>query len=101
MSQPIEDLRADGDRLWSALMAMAEIGKTELGGCNRPALSDEDRRARDQFAQWAREIGCQIRVDEMGNVFAVRPGTEAEAPPVLIGSHLDTPPTGGRFDGVY
>ena len=101
MSQPIENLRADGDRLWSALMAMAEIGKTELGGCNRQALSDEDRRARDQFAQWAREIGCQIRVDEMGNVFAVRPGTEAEAPPVLIGSHLDTQPTGGRFDGVY
>lgn len=95
------DLRIDGDRLWDSLMRMAEIGRTSRDGCNRQALTDEDRAARDLFVSWARAEGCAISVDEIGNVFALRAGADPQAAPVLIGSHLDTQPTGGRFDGVY
>ncbi len=95
------DLRIDGDRLWQSLMTMAEIGATPRGGCNRQALTDEDRAGRDLFVAWCREIDCQVTIDEMGNIFARREGTRNDLPPVLAGSHLDTQPTGGKFDGVY
>jgi beta-ureidopropionase / N-carbamoyl-L-amino-acid hydrolase len=92
--------RVDGDRLWGSLMELARIGDTGDGGCRRLALTDEDRDALDVFAGWAREAGCSIAQDEVGNLFAERPGADRERPPVLIGSHLDTQPTGGRFDGA-
>ena len=94
-------IRINGQRLWDSLMVMAEIGATERGGCNRQALTDEDKLGRDLFANWCREAGCTVSVDEMGNMFARRPGSNTDAPPVLTGSHLDTQPTGGKFDGVY
>lgn len=93
--------RVDGDRLWSRLMAMAEIGATDAGGSNRQALSDEDAAGRELFEGWAIEAGCEIKRDRIGNLFARRPGTDNSLPPVLTGSHLDTQPTGGKFDGVY
>src|SRR4029079_4998444 len=95
------DLRVDGSRLWSSLMTMAQIGATPRGGCNRQALTDEDKAARDLFRHWAETAGCAVTVDEVGNIFAVRAGKNSAAAPVLMGSHLDTQPTGGRFDGVY
>ena len=94
-------LTVDGERLWSSLMAMARIGPGIAGGCNRQALTDADRAGRDLFVAWAREAGCTIAVDQVGNIFARRGGLDPDAPPVLAGSHLDTQPTGGRFDGVY
>ena len=96
-----KDIRINGQRLWDSLMVMAEIGATERGGCNRQALTDEDKLGRDLFANWCREAGCTVSVDEMGNMFARRPGSNTDAPPVITGSHLDTQPTGGKFDGVY
>ncbi|MBN9469241.1 MAG: Zn-dependent hydrolase [Bosea sp.] len=94
-------LRVNGDRLWSALMEIGEIGGTPGGGCRRLALSEEDGRARDLFRKWAEEAGCSVTVDGIGNIFARREGTDHAAAPVAIGSHLDTVPTGGKFDGVY
>lgn len=94
-------LTVNGDRLWSSLMTMAEIGPGVAGGCNRQALTDADRDGRDLFVKWAREAGCTISVDQVGNIFARRPGRDSETAPVLAGSHLDTQPTGGRFDGAY
>ena len=94
-------LRVNGDRLWSALMEIGEIGGTPGGGCRRLALSEEDGRARDLFRKWAEEAGCTVTVDGIGNIFARREGTDHAAAPVAIGSHLDTVPTGGKFDGVY
>lgn len=93
--------RVDGDRLWGRLMAMAEIGATARGGCNRQALTDGDRAGRELFARWAEAAGCTLRVDPIGNLFARRRGRRDELPAVLMGSHLDTQPTGGKFDGVY
>lgn len=94
-------LRVNGERLWRRLMAMAAIGATAKGGCNRQALTDEDKAGRDLFLSWARTAGCAIAIDEMGNIFARRAGSDDRLPPVLMGSHLDTQPTGGKFDGVY
>ena len=93
--------RVDGDRLWSRLMAMASIAPTANGGSNRQALSDDDAAGRELFVGWARAAGCEISMDRIGNLFARRPGTDPSLPPVMTGSHLDTQPTGGRFDGVY
>ena len=90
-----------GERLWSSLMEMAEIGKTPRGGCNRQALTDEDKRGRDLYVSWCRAAGCEISIDSMGNIFARRQGANDSLPPVIAGSHLDTQPTGGKFDGVY
>ena len=90
----------DADRLWSSLMAMAEIGKTPAGGVRRLALSDEDRDARRQLTDWMAGAGLAVRVDDLGNMYGRRGGAEPAAPPVVFGSHLDTVPTGGRFDGV-
>ena len=94
-------LRVDGDRLWSRLMAMAEVGATPAGGSNRQALSDGDSAGRELFVEWARRAGCSVETDAVGNLFSRRPGSNPEAPPIVLGSHLDTQPTGGRFDGVY
>ena len=80
---------------------MAKIGATPAGGSNRQALTDLDREGRDLFCSWARNAGCSIEVDQMGNIFARRAGTDPQAAPVIAGSHLDTQPTGGKFDGVY
>jgi beta-ureidopropionase / N-carbamoyl-L-amino-acid hydrolase len=93
--------RVSGTRLWSRLMAMAEIGATAHGGCNRQALTDGDFRGRELFSRWAEAAGCSVRVDAIGNVFARRPGRDGALPVVMTGSHLDTQPTGGKFDGVY
>lgn len=96
-----EKLRVNEQRLWDSLMQMAEIGATEKGGCNRQALTDLDKQGRDLFVLWCKEAGCTIRIDKMGNIFARRAGEDDKLPPVIAGSHLDTQPTGGKFDGVY
>ena len=93
--------RVDGDRLWASLERMAQIGATPKGGVCRLALTDLDRESRDLFVQWAQDAGCTVRVDRMGNVFARRPGRNPDAAPVMTGSHADSQPTGGRFDGIY
>jgi N-carbamoyl-L-amino-acid hydrolase len=94
-------LRVDGNRLWSRLMAMAEIGATVHGGCNRQALTDGDLAARRRLSDWAAAAHCTVREDSVGNLFVRRAGREDALPSVLTGSHLDTQPTGGKFDGVY
>lgn len=93
--------RVNEDRLWQSLMDMAKIGATPGGGVNRVALSDLDRTARDMFADWCRAAGLDVRIDRMGNIIGRRAGTDDTAPPVVTGSHLDTQPLGGRFDGAY
>ena len=95
------NLRIDSDRLWSSLMELARIGATDKGGVCRIALTDLDRQGRDLFVRWAKEAGCSIRVDRVGNIFARREGRDPAKPPVMTGSHLDTQPTGGKFDGAY
>ena len=95
------NIRIDGDRLWASLMELARIGATERGGVCRLALTDLDRQARDLFRRWCEEAGCAITVDRMGNIFARRPGRDPSRPPVVTGSHIDTQPTGGKFDGAY
>ena len=96
-----ESLKINGSRLWDSLMEMAKIGATEKGGCNRQALTDEDKQGRDLFDSWCKAAGCKVRVDEMGNIFSRRSGSNDTLAPVIAGSHLDTQPTGGKFDGVY
>ena len=93
--------RVNGARLWSRLMAMAEIGATPRGGCNRQALTDGDLAGRHLLSTWADAAGCRVRVDGIGNLFIRRTGRDDALPVVLTGSHLDTQPTGGKFDGVY
>lgn len=95
------DLRVDGARLWDSLMQLARIGATEKGGVCRLALTELDREARDLFIAWAKEIGCSVRIDAIGNIFARRAGLRDDLPPVMTGSHIDTQPTGGKFDGNY
>ncbi|KVR43800.1 Zn-dependent hydrolase [Burkholderia multivorans] len=94
-------VRVNQQRLWDSLMEMATIGATARGGSCRLALSDDEVRGRRRFIAWCEAAGCEIRIDPIGNVFARRPGTEPDAPAVMCGSHLDTQPLGGRFDGVY
>lgn len=96
---PTHNLRIDAQRLWESLMTMAEIGATANGGCNRQALTPEDGEGRALFARWCEAAGMSVQVDGLGSMFARLPGRE-DLPPVLIGSHLDTQPTGGKFDGV-
>jgi N-carbamoyl-L-amino-acid hydrolase len=97
----VTSLRVNGDRLWSRLMDMAAIGATPHGGCNRQALTDLDQAGRDLLSRWADAAGCSVRVDAVGNLFMRRPGRDESLPVVMTGSHLDTQPTGGKFDGVY
>jgi N-carbamoyl-L-amino-acid hydrolase len=94
------ELRANGERLWQSLMTMAEIGALPNGGVNRQTLTDDDRRGRDLFRSWCEEAGLQVSIDRMGSMFARRKGTDDDRPPVMLGSHLDTQPTGGKFDGA-
>jgi N-carbamoyl-L-amino-acid hydrolase len=99
MAAPGENLRINSARLWDSLDAMARIGPGVAGGCNRQTLTDADSEGRHLFARWCAEAGMTMGVDTMGNMFASRAGTE-DLDPVYIGSHLDTQPTGGRYDGV-
>ncbi|WP_338846947.1 Zn-dependent hydrolase [Massilia sp. W12] len=97
----IANLKIDGARLWQALMDLAQIGATEKGGVKRLALSDLDKQGRDLVLAWGRAEGLQISIDQIGNVFMRRPGRNPDLPPVVAGSHIDTQPTGGKFDGNY
>jgi N-carbamoyl-L-amino-acid hydrolase len=97
----IENLRINGERLWQSLMELAQIGATPKGGVCRIALTDLDRQGRDLVTRWAREAGMSVTVDQIGNVFMRRPGRNNALPPVMTGSHIDTQPTGGKFDGNY
>ena len=99
--QDISSIRINNQRLWDSLMEMAQIGATPKGGCNRQALTDEDKTGRDLFIHWCKQIGCTVTVDAIGNIFARRQGSDSDSLPILTGSHLDTQPTGGKFDGVY
>ncbi|MDB5816835.1 MAG: putative N-carbamoyl-L-amino acid hydrolase [Rhizobacter sp.] len=94
-------LRVNADRLWERLMVLAELGATPGGGVNRQALSDEDTQAWRQMLEWARAAGLDGATDAAGNLFLTLRGSDPGALPVLSGSHLDSQPTGGRFDGVY
>jgi N-carbamoyl-L-amino-acid hydrolase len=100
MAAPGENLKVDGARLWDSLMEMAQIGPGVAGGNNRQTLTDEDAAGRRLFQRWCEEAGLTMGVDEMGTMFAMRPGTDPDALPVYVGSHLDTQPTGGKYDGV-
>jgi beta-ureidopropionase / N-carbamoyl-L-amino-acid hydrolase len=100
MAAPGENLRIDGARLWDSLMEMAQIGPGVAGGNNRQTLTDEDAEGRRLFQKWCEDAGLEMGVDEMGTMFARRDGTDPDALPVYVGSHLDTQPTGGKYDGV-
>lgn len=95
-----QNLKINGDRLWGSLMEMAEIGPGVAGGNNRQTLTDEDAEGRALFQKWCEDAGCTMGLDQMGNMFARREGTDPDALPVYVGSHLDTQPTGGKYDGV-
>ena len=95
------EMKINGDRLWASLMEMAKIGATPKGGVCRLTLTDLDKQSRDLFVQWCKDAGCTVKVDQMGNIFARRTGRNNSLAPVGTGSHLDSQPTGGRFDGVY
>ena len=92
--------RIDGRRLWDSLMAMAEIGATPKGGVRRLALTDLDRCGRDRFHAECEAAGLTVRIDAIGNMFARRAGRDPARAPVLFGSHLDSQPSGGKFDGA-
>ncbi len=100
MAAPGENLRINADRLWESLMEMAKIGPGVAGGNNRQTLTDEDGEGRRLFQRWCEAAGLEMGVDEMGTMFARREGTDPDALPVYVGSHLDTQPTGGKYDGV-
>ncbi len=100
MTAPGQNLTINGDRLWDSLMEMAQIGPGVAGGNNRQALTDEDGAARHLFQRWCEAAGLTMGLDTMGNMFARREGTDPDALPVYVGSHLDTQPTGGKYDGV-
>lgn len=95
-----ENLKVNGARLWDSLMDMAKIGPGIAGGNNRQTLTDEDGEGRHLFKAWCEEAGCTMGLDSMGNMFAERAGEDPKALPVYVGSHLDTQPTGGKYDGV-
>ena len=100
MTSPGENLRINGDRLWDSLMEMAKIGPGVAGGNNRQTLTDADKQGRELFAKWCEDAGMTLGVDEMGTMFARREGEDPSLDPVYVGSHLDTQPTGGKYDGV-
>jgi len=95
-----KNLRIDGQRLWDSLMEMAKIGPGVAGGNNRQTLTDADAEGRRLFAKWCAAEGLTMGIDQMGTMFARREGTDRQALPVYVGSHLDTQPTGGKYDGV-
>ncbi len=94
-------LKIDADRLWQSLMDLAQIGATPLGGVRRITLTDLDRQGRDRVAGWFKAAGLEVRVDPIGNIFGRRAGRDPKRPPVVAGSHIDTQPSGGKFDGNY
>jgi N-carbamoyl-L-amino-acid hydrolase len=100
MAAPGENIRINSARLWDSLEEMALIGPGVAGGCNRQTLTDADGEGRHLFQRWCEAAGMTMGVDTMGNMFATRPGTDPKALPVYMGSHLDTQPTGGKYDGV-
>ncbi|WP_349358882.1 Zn-dependent hydrolase [Stappia sp.] len=100
MNAPAKNIRIDGDRLWDSLMEMARIGPGVAGGNNRQTLTDADNEGRKLFQAWCEQAGMSMAVDTMGNMFMTRAGTDPDADPVYVGSHLDTQPTGGKYDGV-
>ncbi|EYR80905.1 MULTISPECIES: Zn-dependent hydrolase [unclassified Shinella] len=100
MAAPGENMRVNADRLWDSLMDMAKIGPGIAGGNNRQTLTDADAEGRRLFQAWCDGAGLTMGVDTMGNMFMTRPGTDPDALPVYVGSHLDTQPTGGKYDGV-
>ena len=96
----MQNLQIDAQRLWDTLMETAKIGATAKGGICRLTLTDLDRQVRDWFKARCEALGCTVSVDEVGNMFARRAGKNQDLPPIAMGSHLDTQPTGGKFDGV-
>jgi N-carbamoyl-L-amino-acid hydrolase len=94
-------LRINGQRLWGSLMTLAQIGATPKGGVCRLALTELDRQGRDLVVGWAQELGMTVVTDKIGNVFMRRAGRDNKLPPIMTGSHIDTQPTGGKFDGNY
>jgi beta-ureidopropionase / N-carbamoyl-L-amino-acid hydrolase len=100
-SPRIDGLRVNGPRLWDSLMTLAKIGATPKGGVCRLTLTDLDKQGRDLVLGWAREAGMEITIDKIGNGFMRRPGRNNALPPIVTGSHIDTQPTGGKFDGNY
>ena len=97
----VDELRIDGDRLWASLMELAKIGATPKGGVCRLTLTDLDKQGRDLVTRWAREAGMTVTIDKIGNGFMRRAGPQQRLPPIITGSHIDTQPTGGKFDGNY
>jgi N-carbamoyl-L-amino-acid hydrolase len=97
----MNELRVNGDRLWASLMELAKIGATEKGGVKRLTLTDLDKQGRDLVVGWAKDAGMSITIDQIGNVFMRRDGRNNALPPIMTGSHIDTQPTGGKFDGNY
>ena len=97
----ISRLRINGERLWASLMELAQIGATPKGGVCRLTLTDLDKQGRDLVTRWAREAGMSVTIDKIGNGFMRRPGRDNSLPPIMTGSHIDTQPTGGKFDGNY
>ena len=97
----IAHLRVNGERLWASLMELAQIGATPKGGVCRLALTELDKQARDRVIGWARDAGLQVTIDQIGNIFMRRAGRNPALPPIMTGSHIDTQPTGGKFDGNY
>ncbi len=94
------NLTINPQRLWGTLMQTAQMGGTPKGGIKRLTVSDEDKRVRDWFKVECEKLGCVVEVDEVGNMFATREGKRKDLLPIALGSHLDTQPTGGKFDGV-
>lgn len=97
----LPEVRVNGDRLWQSLMELAKIGATQKGGVCRLTLTDLDRQGRDLVIGWAREAGLSVTIDKIGNVFMRRAGKNNALPPIMTGSHIDTQPTGGKFDGNF
>ena len=100
LSVPAGNIAIDGERMWATIMETAQIGATPKGGICRLTLTDLDRQVRDWFRAACEAAGCTVTVDDMGNIFARRPGRDPTLPPIAIGSHLDTQPTGGKYDGI-
>jgi len=94
------NMKINSERLWDTIMEMAKIGPGIAGGNNRQTLTDDDAKGRALFQKWCDDAGCTMGIDKMGNMFARREGTDPDALPVYVGSHLDTQPTGGKYDGV-
>lgn len=97
----VDELRVNSDRLWQSLMELAKIGATPKGGVKRLTLTDLDKQGRDLVVSWAKQAGMTVTIDQIGNVFMRRAGTNPALPPIMSGSHIDTQPTGGKFDGNY